>query len=382
MISNATIDSLTSEQTREWREIRKQMQCVGITPAFFYKNKARVMAILRNLTSREEHEAIVEATMEPMESVEEEQEDVEMVGYQVPRYETVRQTTMPDRRHTFHGRPGMRTRRLKNKHQQCSPSRQLQQWSSPTPMMIAFESASSLNSPVEHAKGITIERTPGGNSIISTQFEHPHPSMSTCCKLDLEAARRVECHLRRLPSHSKHERILRKLIQRDDPLENPSDGLDDHALAGILTTTDLVFFDGVLSGRVHWEWSSQLRYQTELIGTTALRRCVGREGFETLIVLSSPILENPIFDNRKLLMSTFLRQLVHCYLFICCGFEARTHGGHTEGFHIIASVIDSWVGDGYLSLCSMKANLEHFKRDVAVEGCTHCPVPGIPLVYI
>lgn len=38
-------------------------------------------------------------------------------------------------------------------------------------------------------------------------------------------------------------------------------------------------------------------------------------------------------------------------------------GGHTKGFHRIAEIIDTWVGEGYLSLCNMKANLDHFRRD-------------------
>lgn len=45
-------------------------------------------------------------------------------------------------------------------------------------------------------------------------------------------------------------------------------------------------------------------------------------------------------------------------------------GGHTDGFHRIARVIDSWVGEGYLSLCHMKANLDFFRRDIGGEyGC-------------
>lgn len=138
--------------------------------------------------------------------------------------------------------------------------------------------------------------------------------------------------------------------------------MDDYALAGILTTADTLFFDGVLSGRVQWEWSSQARYRTELIGTTALRRCIDRDGFETLIVLSDPILTDQRYD-RRLLLSAFLHELIHCYLFIQCGFEARMQGGHTEGFHRIAGIIDGWVGEGHLRLCNMKANLDHFRRD-------------------
>ncbi|KAE8448560.1 hypothetical protein EG329_009441 [Mollisiaceae sp. DMI_Dod_QoI] len=192
-----------------------------------------------------------------------------------------------------------------------------------------------------------------------------HLDSNTLTYADSEAARRVEkFHFssKRLSSasHRKHERILRKLINRDDPL-------DDHALDGILTTADTLFFDGVLSSRVQWEWSSQERYQNELIGTTALRRCADRDGYETLIVLSEPILQDPRYD-RRLLLSAFLHELIHCYLFILCGFEARMQGGHTKGFHHIAGIIDRWVGEGHLRLCNMKANLDHFRSDDGGRG--------------
>lgn len=210
-----------------------------------------------------------------------------------------------------------------------------------------------------------MERTPSGNSIMSDAPLHysSHHDSNTLTYADSEAARRVEFHFqnKRLSSssHRKHERILKKLIRRGAPLDTGS--LDDDALAGILTTADTLFFDGVLSGRVQWEWSSGERYRNELIGTTALRRCLDRDGFETLIVLSEPILRSPAFD-RRLLLSAFLHELIHCYLFILCGFEARMQGGHTLGFHRIAGIIDKWVGEGYLSLCNMKANLDFFRR--------------------
>ncbi len=220
-----------------------------------------------------------------------------------------------------------------------------------------------------------------------TPYEH-QADKHTLIYHDSEAARRVKYHFKRLPSHRKHERILRKLICRDNPHDDGP--IDDDALASILNSANSVFFDGVLSKRVQWEWSSQDRYRTELIGTTALRRCTDRDGFETLIVLSLPILKDPRYD-RRLLLSAFLHELIHCYLFILCGFEARKERGHTQGFHDIAQIIDTWVGPGYLSLCNMKANLNHFRKDIPVadprmeaamdlrrhehEGCNQSPRP-------
>ncbi|KAH7319232.1 hypothetical protein BKA65DRAFT_97243 [Rhexocercosporidium sp. MPI-PUGE-AT-0058] len=283
------------------------------------------------------------------------------------------------RRHYVHSRPSesRSSRRPQNEQQQqqqhypmrTPPPRQIQ-WSAPSPMMTTTTTTTSttnLNTSLslEVANGITMERTPSGNSIMSSPpYEHQSSSNNTLTYRDSDAAHRVLHHFKRLPSHRKHERILRKLIRRDDPLDNSI--IDDDALASIVNSTNAIFFSGVLSGRVQWEWSSQDRYHTELIGTTALRPRANGDGFETLIVLSEPILKDPRYD-RRLLLSAFLHELIHCYLFILCGFEARRERGHTKGFHVIAGIIDGWVGEGYLSLCNMKANLNHFRKDRGMD---------------
>jgi hypothetical protein len=116
---------------------------------------------------------------------------------------------------------------------------------------------------------------------------------------------------------------------------------------------------------VTWDWSHSApsRYDSRVIGTTALRRAAAHtRGFETLVVLSSTILRDPRY-SRRLLISTFLHELIHCYLFICCGFRARGCGGHTEGFREIAAVVDEWVGEGGggLFLTRVEADLELFR---------------------
>ena len=210
---------------------------------------------------------------------------------------------------------------------------------------------------MELNRGITMERTPSGNSIMSdTPIPYDSSSSYDHTLTDEQAARRVESHFRHFPRDGKPERILHGLIRRDHG------EVDDDALASILKYADQVFFDGALAGRVMWEWSDDNRYQTDLIGTTALRRCRAREGFETLIVLSEPILRSGKYD-RTLLLSAFLHELVHCYLFIMCGFGARLEGGHTDGFERIVTVIDNWVGRGCLRLCNFKANLDHFVKE-------------------
>lgn len=269
-------------------------------------------------------------------------------------------------------------------------------WSPPAPMSIASNSTTSLNAQLEHANGITMERTPSGNSIISDSRFEQQPN-HTLTSRDEEAARQVVDHLDRGPSRWNHEDILKVLIKQADP----NGDLDNNALDGILTAADTVFFDGALYGRVRWEWSSQERYKTELIGTTALRRRSDGDGFETLIVLSAPILKNPKYD-RRLLLSAFLHELIHCYLFIKCGLGARMQGGHTNGFHTIARAIQDWVEEwhpGYLELCNMKANLNRFDKTRAAvqfvdpkidvfrderrhghEGCNQSPRPDSDLL--
>ena len=182
---------------------------------------------------------------------------------------------------------------------------------------------------------------------------------------DDEAANRVREHMnnfkRRNPD-SKHERILRSIINpRSMNAEYP---LDDDSLQSIFSAANEIFYNGRLSQRVRWDWSheSSSQYDSRVIGTTALRRA-SKRGFETLIVLSSPILRDQKY-SRRLLISTFLHELIHSYLFICCGFRAGHCGGHTPGFRSIAQLIDDWAGpDSQLYLCKMEADLERFRLE-------------------
>ncbi|RYP62984.1 hypothetical protein DL770_009489 [Monosporascus sp. CRB-9-2] len=185
---------------------------------------------------------------------------------------------------------------------------------------------------------------------------------------DDEAARNVENHLaiyRQRNRNSQHERILKSLIC--PKFAGAEFEIDDVALQGIFYAANELFFYGKLKGRVTWDWSdhSSSKYQSKIIGTTALRKAaIG--GYETLIVLSHPILKNKKY-NRRLLISTFLHELIHSYLFICCGFQARRRGGHTEGFRRIARLIDRWIGPQILYLCNMEADLDDFLSAKAVK---------------
>ncbi|KAK4042222.1 hypothetical protein C8A01DRAFT_14114 [Parachaetomium inaequale] len=246
---------------------------------------------------------------------------------------------------------------------------------SPRPRLHSPELAGAAAAPA-------MERTASGHSI------HPDPTercASTELLEDRQAAQRVRDHLatfRRRNPDSKHERILRSIINprprrhhnhnHHSHLNKEDDEypLDNEALESIFSATNEIFFNGRLSQRVTWDWShaSSARYDSRVIGTTALRRAAAHtRGFETLIVLSSTILRDAKY-SRRLLISTFLHELIHCYLFICCGFRARWDGGHTDGFREIAGVIDEWVGEGGgLYLRRVEADLELFR----VGGCVH-----------
>lgn len=180
---------------------------------------------------------------------------------------------------------------------------------------------------------------------------------------DEKAAKKVEFHLavyRQRNRNSQHERILKSLIC--PKFSGAEFEIDDAALQGIFYAANELFFYGKLKGRVTWDWSDHTssKYQSKIIGTTALRKAAPNiGGYETLIVLSHPILKNKKY-NRRLLISTFLHELIHSYLFICCGFRARRRGGHTEGFRRIAKQIDKWIGPQILYLCNMEADLDDF----------------------
>lgn len=180
-----------------------------------------------------------------------------------------------------------------------------------------------------------------------------------------EAAKLVAIDLadaRRRSRLSQHERILRSLICPKSP-EAEFD-IDDVALQGIFYAANEIFFGGILKGRVAWAFRDLPSY---LIGTTALRKLPhsGYSGYETLIFLSRRILKDNKY-NRRLLISTFIHELIHSYLFVLCGFRSRECGGHTNGFKRIAELIDEWAGPDLLYLCNMEAELSDFETKATV----------------
>jgi hypothetical protein len=187
---------------------------------------------------------------------------------------------------------------------------------------------------------------------------------------DEEAARQVERRFAKRRNDQLTGRIFRNLVSRRDEL-------DDSSLHDLLLAADKTIFGGRLSGRVRWEWSNgQPEYEHELLGTTALRPAtIG--GWETLIVLSKPLLQDKRF-SRDLLLSAFLHELVHCYLFIHCGVEHAKDDGHTKGFRTIADLIDRYFGQKRLHLCNMRANLDYFLVDDDEGYYSRSPSPGSP----
>ncbi|RDW73106.1 hypothetical protein BP6252_07013 [Coleophoma cylindrospora] len=271
-------------------------------------------------------------------------------------------------RYEYERRPTESCRRYEREHRrQCgererehrvSPSYQTPRIrQQPTPPVSPGNSTHSLLSPIDDSRGLPMERTPSGNSIIADPGYEPRHNPTLTCG-DAEAARSVQNQFKSRDDNNNFVRYFRQIIEGDGELS-------DRDLESILAGADTAFFHKTLSGRVMWEWShpNQSRYENELIGSTALRPA-SDGGYETLIVLSAPILRHPGYD-RRLLLSAFLHELVHCYLFIRCGFHAREQGGHTEGFHTIAELIDKWIaGCGvHLQLCNMKANLNYFRID-------------------
>ncbi|QSZ37559.1 hypothetical protein DSL72_008657 [Monilinia vaccinii-corymbosi] len=244
------------------------------------------------------------------------------------------------------------------------PTRQILQYHQriPAPMKTSRPRVSSPTPPLDIYVAPVMERTLSGDSIVSDDnISIPPPTIHDNKILsDDQAAKLIEHALFNYdppPAHFHLEVELRNLLLRAH--------LSDRAIDRIIYLVDTIFFHHSLHNRVRLSWSSpsQSRYSSELIGTTALR-LASFGGFETLIVLSEPILRDPTYD-RRLLLSALLHELVHCYLFVKCGFGAKEMGGHTDGFHRVVRVIDAWVerwiGRDWLRLCSMRANLELFR---------------------
>lgn len=172
---------------------------------------------------------------------------------------------------------------------------------------------------------------------------------------DMRAAEMVEVNMKRAGNDSEKQE-LRNYINGQLPL-----GADD--LNEIRRLADGVWFNGTLKGKVNWRWSdNESLFNHQYLAATATRCAkAGGRDVETQIILSTPLLRQGDFD-RRLLISAWLHELVHSYLFIQCGMIAVAKGGHTAGFQKIGALIDEWTGHGQLHLKETKADLKKFLR--------------------
>ncbi|KAF4125184.1 SprT-like family [Geosmithia morbida] len=270
--------------------------------------------------------------------------------------------------------------------------------------------------------GLYISSSTDCSALLHELYTH---DSSEDCLTDKEAADLVRAHVLSLRRDSQPARILRSLIHPRHPLHPSSsssssattptptsttttctststssfappsytkdhqpDSLDDAALHSLFGAANALFFANRLSRRVTWDWSStskstsktacsssslsssssssaETRYEAHVVGTTALRRSTGLGGWETLIVLSAPILRDARY-SRRLLIATFLHEMIHSFLFVTCGLghaaAASAAGHHTPGFRAIAETIDGWVGRDLLRLADVEADLEWFRH--------------------
>lgn len=205
---------------------------------------------------------------------------------------------------------------------------------------------------------------------------------------DEDAAKQIERGLARRQNNDLTVRIFHSLMNRQAIFDDA-----DMEIDSLLVAADKIIFNGKLSRRVQWRWSflGEPGYDCELLGTTALLNTHPFDGgFQTLIVLSSPLLKNKQY-SRDLLLSAFLHELIHCYLFIQCGLNHARDDGHTEGFRKIARLIEKRFGQQRLHLCNMRANLDYFRvydnslkieqrSDSSGSECfeSRCGLPGSP----
>ncbi|KAH9894565.1 hypothetical protein F4778DRAFT_279758 [Xylariomycetidae sp. FL2044] len=262
---------------------------------------------------------------------------------------------------------------------------------------------------------------------VASAISYHHPAMNWDPYHE-RAADLVERDLRdhqRLRRLSHHARILKGLINSRHLGWGPSDIIDEASQQGIFSAANEIFFHGKLRNRVSWQWEE---LPSGFIGMMALRRRLsGEEGqgllrvptpaptlasarpssrtrtittatttmslptmsgycdddshqtpnnkntneqdiFDPLILLSAKVLKDRRYD-RRLFISTFLHELIHCYLFVECGLHAGRCGGHTNGFERIASMIDEWAGGpDVLRLHNVEAELSDFETGGHEEG--------------
>lgn len=220
-----------------------------------------------------------------------------------------------------------------------------------------------------------VGRTSSGLRVAQKDEDSDAISSYSDMKKDEQAANRVErhfAHYHKGGRESKAERILKSLVSPRSTPGRPFE-IDDAALNNIFRAANEIFFFGSLRNRVKWDWSEGLneKHHAQIIGTTALREAKDG-GNETLIVLSRRYLEDTRY-NRRLLISTFIHELIHSYLFIRCGINAKRFGGHTVGFRRIARLIDEWTGPDTLFLSNIEADLEDFadSHHNVLDGGTH-----------
>ncbi|KAK8058799.1 hypothetical protein PG994_009247 [Apiospora phragmitis] len=222
----------------------------------------------------------------------------------------------------------------------------------------------SVNFAARGHNGSVYQRTPSGFSPAVEDGTLEKADGDLDSRLDDLAARMVQRHISqrsRRGRNTKVERVLRSLISPRSPGQEFT--LDNDALESIFYAANEIFFFGSLKGRVDWDWSdrSNAKFCSTIIGTTALREAAHTGEIETLIILSHHYLRDKRY-SRRLLISTFLHEMIHSYMFVRCGHSARRCGGHTEGFRRIAKLIDIWAGPETLFLSNMEADLDAFRQ--------------------
>lgn len=165
---------------------------------------------------------------------------------------------------------------------------------------------------------------------------------------------------------TRHARTLERLLNRKMDLD--ADSISS-SLNTILDLADKVFFSNKLRDRMEWRWSNDtdVGYDNDFLGTTTPQYLVDPENPTKIRTRADIVLSRPLLRSKKykssLLISTFVHELVHCYLFICCGRQAEHNGGHTGAFHKIVADIKDWLQNDELLLCNMKADLRFFEQN-------------------
>lgn len=131
-----------------------------------------------------------------------------------------------------------------------------------------------------------------------------------------------------------------------------SESVDLEVLKTIVISSNVAVFDNKLCGNQCWVSDPENPNTDQYtLATTSCRRLLDGS-VETRVSLSTPI---SLSGDLHVTLKSFLRELIHAYLFVCCGPEATSC---SAAFLRIAEALDAWLEDPLLRLKSVENDFD------------------------